>query len=301
MKSFSENRKKFKKMMYGQQLVNMVVVPDALAAKIAEQAGFQALFVAGYAASADLLGLPDRGVLDFGQQLEQLNRICQAVDVPVFADADTGYGDLENVRRTVKSFEQAGAVGLFLEDQAWPKRCGHMLGKQLVPTEELSAKIKAAVEARRNDDFLIMSRTDARQTYGLKEAINRSYQYCAAGADMVFIEAPQSKAELQKIATEFPDVPLMANMIEGGATPLTSADELSKMGYRILVHPTDLTYVNAYADRMLLHELKLTGKTTNSQQRMFQFSEFNQTVGLDHLNDLDKQYSETIMKQLLNN
>ncbi|KZU34517.1 Isocitrate lyase [Lactiplantibacillus plantarum] len=299
MKTFNEKRKKFKKMMYGQQLVNMVVVPDSLAAKIAEQNGFQALFVAGYAASADLLGLPDRGVLDFDQQLEQLNRICQAVDIPVFADADTGYGDLENVRRTVESFEQAGAVGLFLEDQSWPKRCGHMLGKQLVSTEDLAAKIKVAVDARHNNNFLIMSRTDARQTYGLGEAIKRSHQYRKAGADMVFIEAPQSKDELQQIVTEFPDVPLMANMIEGGATPLTSADDLSKMGYRILVHPTDLTYVNAYADRMLLHELQSTGKTTKSQSQMIQFSEFNKMVGLDYLNDLDKKYSNTAMQQLL--
>ncbi|MFT8459172.1 MAG: isocitrate lyase/PEP mutase family protein [Liquorilactobacillus ghanensis] len=299
MKTFNKNRKKFKEMMFGNQLVNMVVVPDALAAKIAEQAGFQALFVAGYASSADLLGLPDRGVLDFGQQLEQLFRICQTVDIPVFVDADTGYGDVENVKRTVQSFEQAGAVGLFLEDQVWPKRCGHMLGKQLVPTENLVEKIKVAVTTRRNNDFLIMSRTDARQSYGLEEAINRSHQYQAAGADMIFIEAPQSKNELQRIVKEFPNVPLMANMIEGGATPLTSAKELGEMGYRILVHPTDLTYVNAYADRALLNELKSTGKTTHSQKHMIQFSEFNQMVGLDRLNKLDQQYSEKVMQQLL--
>ena len=149
MKKAEKMREKFCKMMFeSDRLTNMVVVPDVLAARVAEQQGFNALFVAGYSASADLLGLPDRGVLDFNQQLDQLNRVCQAVNVPVFADADTGYGDVENVKRTVQAFEQAGAVGLFLEDQQWPKRCGHMAGKQLVPTEELEAKLRAAVEAR---------------------------------------------------------------------------------------------------------------------------------------------------------
>lgn len=302
MKKAEKMREKFCKMMFeSDRLTNMVVVPDVLAAKVAEQQGFKALFVAGYAASADLLGLPDRGVLDFNQQLDQLNRVCQAVNVPVFADADTGYGDVENVKRTVQAFEQAGAVGLFLEDQQWPKRCGHMAGKQLVPTEELEAKLRAAVEARHHDNFLIMSRTDARQSYGLEEAINRSKRYKAAGADMVFVEAPQSKDELRQVVKEFPDVPLMANMIEGGDTPLTSADELEKMGYRILVHPNDLTYVDAYADRMLLNELHTTGKTDHSQDRMIEFPEFNQMVGLDKLNSLDQQYSNESMKKYLNN
>lgn len=299
MEKYNQLRKKFKKMMFGGHLVNMVVVPDVLAAKIAEQEGYDALFVAGYAASADLLGMPDRGILDFGQQLDQLHRVCEAVDVPVFADADTGYGDTENVKRTVQAFEQAGAVGLFLEDQVWPKRCGHMANKQVEPTEVLEGKLKAAVSARQNDNFLIMSRTDARQSYGLDEAINRSKRYHAAGSDMIFIEAPQSKAELQKVAKTFPDVPLMANMIEGGATPLTSAQELDEMGYSILVHPNDLTYVDSYADRMLLHELKTTGKTTESQKRMIEFPEFNQMVGLDKLNALDQKYSKKSMKAFL--
>lgn len=299
MEKYNQLREKFKKMMFGGHLVNMVVVPDVLAAKIAEQEGYDALFVAGYAASADLLGMPDRGILDFGQQLDQLHRVCEAVDVPVFADADTGYGDTENVKRTVQAFEQAGAVGLFLEDQVWPKRCGHMANKQVEPTEVLEGKLKAAVSARQNDNFLIMSRTDARQSYGLDEAINRSKRYHAAGSDMIFIEAPQSKAELQKVAKTFPDVPLMANMIEGGATPLTSAQELDEMGYSILVHPNDLTYVDSYADRMLLHELKTTGKTTESQKRMIEFPEFNQMVGLDKLNALDQKYSKESMKELL--
>lgn len=300
MEKYNQLRNKFKQMMFGGHLVNMVVVPDVLAAKIAEQEGFDALFVAGYAASADLLGMPDRGILDFGQQLDQLHRVCEAVDVPVFADADTGYGDEENVKRTTRAFEQAGAVGLFLEDQVWPKRCGHMANKQVEPTEVLEGKLKAAVSARENDNFLIMSRTDARQSYGLDEAINRSKRYHAAGSDMIFIEAPQSKDELQKVADTFPEVPLMANMIEGGATPLTSATELDEMGYSILVHPNDLTYVDSYADRMLLHELKTTGKTDESQKRMIEFPEFNQMVGLDKLNALDQKYSQKSMKELLN-
>ncbi|MBW1605867.1 oxaloacetate decarboxylase [Lactobacillus sp. Sy-1] len=300
MRDYSEKRAAFKHLIYDSKILSMAVAPDALAAKIAEQTGFKAVFVAGYATSASTLGLPDRGILDFGQMLQKLKEIIDAVNIPVFVDGDTGYGDIENVARTVRCYEAAGAAGIFLEDQVWPKRCGHMAGKSVVPAAELAAKIKMASAARRHDDFLIMSRTDARQMNGLQNAIDRSKLYQHSGADMVFIEAPQSKAELATIAAEFPDTPLMANMIEDGATPMLPIEELEAMGYSFVVHPTALTYANAYADKAVLKELHDLGRTDKTKQHMVTFNDFNQLVGLDSLNDLEKRYSAQPMAAMIN-
>lgn len=269
----------------------MVVAPDSLAAKVAQQQGFKAIFAAGYATSASNLAMPDRGLADFGIMMNKCREIVNAVDIPVFADADTGYGDLANVRRTVRSYEAIGAAGFFLEDQTWPKRCGHMAGKSVVPQAEMVAKIAAAAAARQHDDFLIMSRTDARAVYDLETAIARSQAYHAAGADLVFIEAPRSVAELKQIAAAFPDVPLMANMIEDGATPLLSSTELQELGFSIVVHPTALTYAQTYADEQVLHELATTGTTMQSKAAMVTFDRFNQFVGLDEVNQLEARYA----------
>lgn len=291
MKKFNQMRQQFQQAVFGTQVVNMVVAPDSLAAKVAQQQGFKAIFAAGYATSASNLAMPDRGLADFGIMLNKCREIVNAVDIPVFADADTGYGDLANVRRTVRSYEAIGAAGLFLEDQTWPKRCGHMAGKSVVPQAEMVAKIEAAAAARQHDDFLIMSRTDARAVYDLETAIARSQAYHAAGADLVFIEAPRSVAELKQIAAAFPDVPLMANMIEDGATPLLSSTELQELGFSIVVHPTALTYAQTYADEQVLHELATAGTTMQSKAAMVTFDRFNQFVGLDEINQLEARYA----------
>ncbi|MHA8262684.1 isocitrate lyase/PEP mutase family protein [Lactobacillaceae bacterium Melli_B3] len=299
MKDYSEERRTFNHLIYGNQILSMTVAPDALAARIAEQEGFQAIFVAGYATSASTLAMPDRGILDFGEMLAKIREITAAVSIPVFADADTGYGDLENVARTARCYEAAGAAGMFIEDQVWPKRCGHMAGKSVVPAEELAAKIKMASRSRRHKDFLIMARTDARQMNGLQDAIDRCRLYRQSGADMLFIEAPQSKAELQQIAATFPETPLMANMIEDGATPMLSAKELEAMGYSFVVHPTALTYAHAYADREFLHELHEIGRTDKTKDHMVTFNDFNESVGLDELNDLEQRYANDQMQKLI--
>lgn len=291
MKKFNQMRQQFQQAVFGTQVVNMVVAPDSLAAKVAQQQGFKAIFAAGYATSASNLAMPDRGLADFGIMLNKCREIVNAVNIPVFADADTGYGDLANVRRTVRSYEAIGAAGLFLEDQTWPKRCGHMAGKSVVPQAEMVAKIEAAAAARQHDDFLIMSRTDARAVYDLETAIARSQAYHAAGADLVFIEAPRSVSELKQIAAAFPDVPLMANMIEDGATPLLSSTELQKLGFSIVVHPTALTYAQTYADEQVLHELATAGTTMQSKAAMVTFDRFNQFVGLDEVNQLEACYA----------
>ena len=283
-------RKTFKEMVFSDQIIRMLVAPDALGAKVAQHAGADAIFAAGYATSAANLAMPDRGLADFGEMLEKCRQIVNATTVPVFADADTGYGDLANVRRTVQSYEQIGAAGLFLEDQTWPKRCGHMDNKSVEPTEVLEAKIRTAKAARKHDDFLIMSRTDARAVYDLDEAIARSKRYQAAGADMVFIEAPRNLDELTKIHEAFPDTPLMANMIEGGKTPLTDTAKLRDLGFRIVVYPTAMTYARAFADEQLVETLIQTGSTKSYEDRMITFDKFNHFVGLDQVNAREAQY-----------
>lgn len=292
-------RYQFKTQVMSGHIVRMVVAPDALAAKIAEQSGAQAIFTAGYATSASTLAMPDRGISDFGMALERCREIINATNIPVFADADTGYGDLDNVRRTVENYEAIGACGIFIEDQVWPKRCGHMAGKKVEPTEVLEAKIRAAKATRKHDDFLIMSRTDARAVYGLANAIDRSRRYQAAGADLIFIEAPQSVAELEQIHAAFPDTPLMANMIEGGKTPLTTAEDLERLGFNIVVHPTAMTYTQAYAEEQLLQTLQRDGTTTAAEGQMITFNKFNQFVGLDQVNTREAQYAPENMAQYM--
>lgn len=289
-------RQIFKNMVFSDQIIRMLVAPDALGAKVAQHAGADAIFAAGYATSAANLAMPDRGLADFGEMLEKCRQIVNATTIPVFADTDTGYGDLANVRRTVRSYEQIGAAGLFLEDQTWPKRCGHMDNKSVEPTEVLEAKIRTAKAARQHDDFLIMSRTDARAVYDLDEAIARSKRYQAAGADMVFIEAPRNLDELTQIHDAFPDTPLMANMIEGGKTPLTDTAKLRDLGFRIVVYPTAMTYARAFADEQLVETLIQTGSTKSYENRMITFDKFNHFVGLDQVNAREAQYDTKNMQ-----
>jgi methylisocitrate lyase len=199
----------------------IIVLPgvfDALSARIAEQVGFEAMFQTGYGSSAALLGMPDFGFLNASETVDNARRIIRAVSVPVLVDADTGYGNPLNVWRIVRDLENLGAAGIFLEDQIWPKRCGHMAGKDVISKDDYIPKLKAALEARRSKDFVIVARTDARAPIGLGEAIERGKAYRKAGADVIFVEAPTSIQELKKVADEI-DAPLVANMIEDGVTP----------------------------------------------------------------------------------
>ncbi|MCI1880654.1 MAG: oxaloacetate decarboxylase [Sporolactobacillus sp.] len=284
-------RTRFNDLVHGSQIISMVACPDSLSAKIAERIGFKAIFQAGYTTSASELAMPDRGIADFGMMVNRAREIVNCVNIPVFADADTGYGQPMNVVRTVRCYESIGVAGLFLEDQKWPKRCGHMEGKSVISMEEMIEKIRVAVAARRHQDFLIMSRTDARAVYDLDEAIRRSRAYRRAGADMVFIEAPQSKTELKQIAEAFPDVPLMANMIEQGKTPLMTDDELQELGFRIAVHPTALAYAQTFAEEALLTELHTKKTTAGFMDRLIPFHRFNRFIGLDEVNALEQRYA----------
>jgi methylisocitrate lyase len=271
----------------------IIVLPgvfDALSARIAEQVGFDAMFQTGYGSSAALLGMPDFGFLNAGETVDNAKRIIRAVKVPVLVDADTGYGNPLNVWRLVQDLESLGAAGIFLEDQVWPKRCGHMVGKDVIPRDEYLPKLKAAVEARKNRDFIIVARTDARAPVGLEEAIERGKAYKKAGADVIFVEAPRSVEELKKVAAEI-DAPLVANMIEDGVTPTLPAQELLKLGYRIAVFPLSALYSATYAMREVLIELKKTGATKQTRKMMVTFRDFNRFVDLDRYMNLEKRYT----------
>jgi 2,3-dimethylmalate lyase len=262
---------------------------DALSARIAEQVGFEAIFQTGYGSSAALLGMPDFGLLNAGETIDNARRIIRAVGVPVLVDADTGYGNPLNVWRLVRELESFGAAGIFLEDQVWPKRCGHMVGKDVIPKDQYLPKLKAALEARKSKDFIIVARTDARAPIDLDEAIERGIAYRKAGADVIFVEAPRTVEELKKVADEI-GAPLVANMIEDGVTPNLQADELLKLGYRIVVFPLSALYSATYAMREVMTELKKTGTTKETRKIMVTFKDFNRFVDLGKYMDLEERY-----------
>lgn len=271
----------------------IIVLPgvfDALSARIAEQVGFEAMFQTGYGSSAALLGMPDFGFLHAGETVDNARRIIRAVSVPVLVDADTGYGNPLNVWRLVRDLEALGAAGIFLEDQIWPKRCGHMVGKDVIPKDDYLPKLKAAVEARKSKDFIIVARTDARAPLGVDEAIERGRAYRKAGADVIFVEAPRTVEELKKVADEI-DAPLVANMIEDGVTPNLTGPELLKLGYRIAVWPLSGLYSATYAMREVFSELKKTSYTKKTRKMMVTFKDFNEFVDLQKYMGLEKRYS----------
>ena len=262
---------------------------DALSARIAQQVGFDAVFQTGYGSAAALLGMPDFGFLNAGETRCNAHRIIRAVNIPVIVDADTGYGNPLNVWHLVHELQSLGAAGIFLEDQIWPKRCGHMIGKDVISKDDYILKLKAALEARKSKDFIIVARTDARAPLGLDEAIERGKAYHKAGADVIFIEAPKSIEELKKIANEI-DAPLVANMIEEGLTPNLSAKELLKMGYRIAVFPLSGLYAATFAIKEVFSELKKTGTTKERRKMMVTFKDFNKFVDLQRYMALEKRY-----------
>lgn len=229
---------------------------DALSARLVERAGFELTFMSGFAVSATRLAAPDTGLISFGEMLDQGRSICEAVDLPVIGDADTGYGNALNVRRTVEGYARAGFAAAMIEDQLAPKRCGHTRGKEVVGREEARVRIRAAVEARESGaEIRIMARTDARAQHGLEEAIERCREFADLGADILFLEAPQSEAEMERLCRELPDLPKMANLVEEGATPELSPARLEEMGFKIVAHPLTLLSVAARAMRDALERL----------------------------------------------
>ena len=275
-----------------------LVIPgvyDAIGAKIAEKVGFDAMFQTGYGTSATLFGMPDYGFIGATETVDNARRISNAISVPLIVDSDTGYGNALSVWKLVKELESAGAAGIFLEDQKWPKRCGHMQGKEVIPQEEYTEKLGAAIDARENKDFIIVARTDSRATEGLDKAIERGLQNKKTGADAVFIEAPKTLEEMKKIGKEI-NAPLVANMIEGGATPINSAQTLSKIGFNIILYPLSVLFANTFATMNILQELKNSGTTSKHKQKVVNFDQFNTLVELDKFKKMETKYKFTKRK-----
>ncbi len=279
----------FRTLVEGPEILVLPGAHDGLTARVIEKCGFKALTAGGYSFSASLLGKPDIGLLTMTEMVHQYRNLVNAVDIPVFADADTGYGDVNNVMRTVREYEAAGVAGLFIEDQVFPKRCGHMAGKAVIPLEEMVAKIKAAVAARQDPDLVIMARTDALAVHGFDDAIRRGKAYAEAGADMIFVEAVTSEEQMRTVNREILK-PTLANMIEGGKTPLKTPQELQDLGYAVVVHPCSLTYAVAGAAMRCMTELATHGTTAGCRESMMDFDEFFRFIGAPEIREREKRF-----------
>ena len=273
-----------------------VVAPgafNALFAKLIVEAGFPAVYLSGAGVANSLLGLPDLGILTQTEMVGIADRVCQAVDVPVIADGDTGFGGVHNVARTIRQYERAGVAAVQLEDQSFPKKCGHFEGKEVVDPEVMVERIYAAQEARSGPDgILIIARTDARAPLGFDEAIDRAHRYGEAGADIVFFEAPQTVEELALVGSELAEFSLMANMVEFGKTPLLPAEELAQLGYSLIIYPGAITRTVVPATRAVLAELAATGSTAGWLDHMASFQDVNDVLGLTEINAWEAQIAD---------
>ena len=266
-------------------------VYDALTALLAEQAGFEALYLSGANIAYTRLGRPDIGLVTASEVADTLQNISERVSIPIIVDADTGFGNALNVARTVRQFERAGASMIQLEDQATPKRCGHLEGKALIPGPEMAGKIKAALDSRR--EALVMARTDAIAVEGFEAALERAERYLEAGADALFIEAPRSEQEMRAITQRFAArTPLLANMVEGGKTPLFDAAGLERLGYRIAIFPGAIARCLAFAAREFFAALKRDGTTASLRARMLDFEGLNRVIGTPDMLELGKRYEK---------
>jgi carboxyvinyl-carboxyphosphonate phosphorylmutase len=270
-----------------------LVVPgayDGVSAKLVERAGFPVVYMTGYGVSASRLGLPDMGFAGLGEMADQARNMAAAVSIPLIADADTGYGNALHVRRTVAVYEAAGVAGLHIEDQQLPKRCGHLAGKQVVSTEEFAGKIRAAVEARTDPDLLIIARTDALAVTGFDDALRRGEAAAKAGADMLFIEAPTTVEQIERVARAF-DTPLLFNYAPGGRSPLLPFSRLRELGYAVILLPVDTLFVAVRAIQRFLADVRREDAVLPFADRYIPFAEFNELIGVGEQFALGERYA----------
>jgi 2-methylisocitrate lyase-like PEP mutase family enzyme len=264
-------------------------VYDLISALIADGMGFKALYVTGYGTVASHLGIPDAGIATYRDMIERIGRIAEMTKTPIIADADTGYGGLLNVRETVRGYEKAGVTAIQIEDQVFPKKCGHTPNRQVIPLEEMAQKIRVARDSRQSEDFLIVARTDARTDLGLEEAIARGTAFAEAGADVVFIEALEGEAEMQKCARRI-DAPLLANMVNGGRTPILPATRLAEIGYAISIFPGAGFLAAAAALETTYADILAHGTTTDRSQ-FYEFDRFSRLMGFEAIWDFERRYA----------
>lgn len=272
---------------------HLVVAPgvfEMVSAKIADQMGFEALYMTGYGTVASYMGLPDAGLASYTDMVNRVAQYASITDTPMICDGDTGYGGLLNVMHTVRGYETAGACAIQLEDQEFPKKCGHMLGRRVVPVDDMVAKIKVAAETRTDKNFQIIARTDARTVHGLDEALRRMEKYARAGADILFIESPESIEEMEAIGKAF-DLPLVANMVETGRTPVLTKEELQRIGFGLVIFPSAAFLSAGAAFKNVYSHIKATGSSANIKQELHDFQGFSKLMGFDWVVDFDKRHA----------
>jgi 2,3-dimethylmalate lyase len=286
----SSGPRRLRELLAGDDVVVAPGAYDALSARMIESAGFPCVYMTGFGTAASLLGRPDIGLVSSTEMVDNARRIAGAVNLPVVADADTGYGNPINVIRTVQEYERAGVAGIHLEDQAMPKRCGHMSGKVLVPVEEMVAKVRAAVEARTDPDFVLVARTDARAVDGLPAALDRAARYLEAGADLLFVEAPEDEAEIEQVARTFAGVPLLFNWAEGGRTPPLPLERLEELGFRLVIFPIGLLLSAAVSLRSFLDVVSREGTPASILEGLPKFADFVDFLGMSDIRELERRF-----------
>jgi len=277
------------------QQPGLVIAPgvhDMVSLRLADSFGFDALYMTGFGSVASLTGLPDAGLATYSDMLGRVTAMAGMARTPLIADGDTGYGGLLNVRHTVRGYEAAGAAAIQLEDQEFPKKCGHTPGRRVIPTADMVRKIQVAADSRRSEDFLIIARTDARSALGLDEALRRAEAYAKAGADILFVESPESVDEMRQIGRSF-DQPLLANMVEGGRTPVLSQAQLEEIGYKLAIFPVTSLLAATAAMKSVYQALRDQGSSTQVPTPLLAFSELTQLMGFQEVWDFDKRYAET--------
>ena len=292
MSSHRERRAALARRIRARELTIAPGVFDMISAKVADRAGFDALYMTGYGIAASHMGLPDAGLVSYSDMLGRAARICEAVRTPLIADADTGFGGLLNVRHTVRGYEAAGVAAIQIEDQEFPKKCGHAPGRRVVPLDDMLRKVEVAVEARDSDDFLIIARTDSRSSLGLDEAIRRGRGFAKAGADVVFIEAPESEDEFERIGREV-DAPLLANMVEGGFSPVLPAQTLARLGFAIAIYPGTGFLATAKMLENVYGHLKTNGSSIDLKAESLSIGEMHELMGFGEVWEFEKRWAKT--------
>ena len=285
----AKKRKEFADRLRQGEYMTLPGVFDLISARVADRMAFPGLYMTGYGVAASSLGLPDAGLASYAEMVNCVAKIAQGTLTPLIADGDTGYGGLLNVEHTVRGYERAGAVAIQLEDQELPKKCGHTPDRRVIPIEDMVAKIKVAVASRESDDFLVIGRTDARSQHGLAEAIRRGQAIAQAGADVVFVEAPESIEEMAQICRQI-DRPLIANMVEGGNTPVLSAQQLQEIGYQMAIFPGTAFLAAGKAVESVYMHLKETGSSPGLKTPLYDFTGFSKLMGFDKVWAFEKKW-----------
>ena len=284
-------REQFKKRLAKPEIIIAPGVHDMVSLRLADSFGFEALYMTGYGTVASSLGLPDAGLASYTQMLEKVQMMAAMAKTPLIADGDTGYGGLLNIQHTIRGYENAGVVAIQLEDQEFPKKCGHTPSRRVIPMNDMVKKIQVASDSRSDANFLIIARTDARTSLGIDEALKRGEAYAKAGADILFIESPESREEMQMIGKQF-DLPVVANMVDTGKTPVLSRDELQAIGYQLAIFPVTAMLASVEAMQQVYAGFKAQGSSVHMANQLYEFNELSKLMGFQEVWDFEKKYAE---------